>query len=90
LKTTPFTLPLAVTMSNFSAQSYGDSVVLQWRTESETNSYQWLIERSDDGVTNYSVLARIPAAGSTANPSRTLGRPDGTTRPDLFLPHWRA
>ncbi|MDP2807610.1 MAG: FlgD immunoglobulin-like domain containing protein, partial [bacterium] len=42
---------------------------LAWRTASETNSYQWLIERSVGSDQNYALLARIPAAGTTSEPA---------------------
>lgn len=59
---------LAVSMAYMSALVSGNSVVLSWRTESETNSYQWLVERSAGEAGPYAQIGSLPAAGNSTGP----------------------
>lgn len=61
--------PTAVTFANMSALVSGNDVTLKWRTESEQNSYQWLVERSDDGGQYYSQIGTVPARGNSTVPT---------------------
>ena len=61
--------PLAVTFANMSAMVDRNDVTLKWRTESEQNSYQWLVERSDDGGVNYTQIGVVPARGNSTVPT---------------------
>lgn len=60
--------PLAVTMAGFTCGLAGNAVLLRWRTESETNSYQWIIARADNGNGPYQDLTQIDAAGTGSSP----------------------
>lgn len=53
--------PSAIELSQFSAQSNANGVKLLWYTESESDNYQWIIERSTEPTSNYSEVARMPA-----------------------------
>jgi len=67
INTAPFGLPLAVSLAEFAATAFTDSIVLRWRTESEENSYQWLVERAT-GPGTYELIGTMPAAGASAGP----------------------
>lgn len=58
--------PLAVELAEFSAMVNGGEVTLRWRTASETDNYQWEVERSGDG-SGYAVIGILPAAGSATS-----------------------
>ncbi len=60
---------LAVSFANMSALVLKNDVTIKWRTESEHNSFQWLVERSDDGGTNYSQVGTVPARGNSTVPT---------------------
>jgi hypothetical protein len=57
--------PLAVELSQFAAMDRNGAVELTWRTESETDNYQWLIDRSDNPDDGYQRIATVPGQGST-------------------------
>jgi hypothetical protein len=57
--------PLAVELSHFSAMAAGGGVTLSWRTESETDNYQWLIDRSLEPDANYQRIATVPGQGNS-------------------------
>ena len=59
---------LAVSMAYMSALVSGNSVVLSWRTESETNSFQWLVERAAGEAGPYAQIGSLPAAGTSTGP----------------------
>ncbi len=66
----PITIgPTSVSFANMSAMISRNDVTLQWRTESEENSYQWLVERSDDGGQNYTQIGTVPARGNSTVPT---------------------
>jgi len=56
---------LSVELSELSALESGGGVTLNWRTESETDNYQWLIERSLESDANYQRVATVPGQGSS-------------------------
>jgi endonuclease I len=58
--------PLAVELSSFTSMSEPGQILLNWRTASELNCYQWQIERSLDFSSGYKVLATIPASGNVS------------------------
>ena len=60
-------LVLPVTLSNFSVSKSGKSVAVKWRTEAESNTNYFAIERSEDGV-RFIEIGRKPAAGSSNSP----------------------
>jgi len=60
--------PLSVAMALFTAMVSPQGVSLYWRTESEKDSYRWLIERSDGGRENYIQIGSLPAAGTSTQP----------------------
>jgi hypothetical protein len=59
-------IPSSVELSLFTAQAGQPGVVLYWATGSETNSYQWIVERSQTPDGNYQKIADLPAAGNTS------------------------
>jgi len=61
--------PLAVTFANMSAMVSKKDVTIRWRTESETDSYQWIVERSDDGGNIYNQIGTLPARGNSTTPT---------------------
>lgn len=59
------TLPLAADLSLFTCRSGDDGIALFWRTASESDNYEWLIERScfSDGLFQH--IATINALGGS-------------------------
>lgn len=57
--------PLGVTLSQFMAFSGQTGVTLNWRTESEMESYAWAIERSTGAAEDYKTIKSLPAYGTT-------------------------
>lgn len=53
---------LPVVLLSFTGALKGNNVQLDWATTSEINSKEFIIERSNDGV-SYRELTRVPAAG---------------------------
>jgi hypothetical protein len=60
--------PLAVELSYFSASVTGQGVVISWRTESEKDSYLWLVERSASAAGPYAEIGSLPASGNSVSP----------------------
>ena len=58
-----FPLPLQLTL--FTAQKQGSIILLRWRSESEQNIDQYIVERSEDGR-HFSPLESIPSERSNA------------------------
>jgi hypothetical protein len=56
---------LAVELTEFSALESGSGVTLSWRTESETDNYQWLIERSTTPDDGYQRIGAVPGQGTS-------------------------
>jgi len=56
---------LSVELSEFSALAAGGGITLNWRTESEVDNYQWLIDRSLEPDANYQRVATVPGQGSS-------------------------
>jgi len=73
---------LAVELSEFSAMLSGGGVTLNWRTESETDNYQWLIERSTEPGAGYQQVAAVPGQGSSPA-GHCYSFTDGTVLPDM-------
>jgi M6 family metalloprotease-like protein len=57
--------PLGVNLSQFTACSGQNGITLNWRTESEMESYAWAIERTNGPAENYRTIASLPAYGTT-------------------------
>ena len=55
---------LPVNVSSFTATRQNTGVELVWVTSTESNSKEFLVERSEDG-NNYKPLQRLPAAGNS-------------------------
>ncbi|MBK8494116.1 MAG: T9SS type A sorting domain-containing protein [Chitinophagaceae bacterium] len=64
VKRIPFGV-LPISLLDFTGKLKGNNVLLEWSTSSESNSKEFLIERSDDG-SNYRRLNSIPAAGNSS------------------------
>jgi hypothetical protein len=60
---------LPVTLSTFTAATSGDNVILKWRTETEVNNLGFAIYRSETKDGNYTKIAFVKGAGSTAMPT---------------------
>lgn len=75
--------PLAVELSSFTCGLSGNAVTLRWRTESENNSYLWIISRSDNADGPYKEIARLDAAGYSSEP-RDYGYSDTGASPEQF------
>lgn len=60
-------LVLPVTFSSFNVMASGKSVAVKWRTENESNTDYFVIERSDDGQ-RFIEIGRKSAAGNSNSP----------------------
>jgi hypothetical protein len=56
--------PLPVTLLSFTGQLVNESVKLSWTTAQETNSKEFIVERSADGRT-FKALGKVAAAGNS-------------------------
>ncbi|HZG00675.1 MAG TPA: T9SS type A sorting domain-containing protein, partial [Chitinophagales bacterium] len=56
---------LPVTLSAFTAECDGGTVVLNWTTESEQNTERFAVERSSDGF-HFATASSVPAVGNSA------------------------
>ena len=65
-RTDPLQGPLAVSMSSYSVIKEGNAALMEWRTESETNTKEFVMERSQDGLT-FIPVNRIAATGKAHN-----------------------
>ncbi len=62
--------PRSVVLSEFYAIVQNDTAaIILWTTESEQNSYQWLLERAVDSLGPYHLRATLPAAGNSTMPT---------------------
>ena len=57
-------LILAVNLTDFTYSTTGKSVQLKWETATESNSDNFIVERSSDGV-NFSQIGKVKAAGNS-------------------------
>lgn len=57
--------PLGVNLSQFTAATGQNGIILSWRTESEMESFSWAIERSTGNAEDYKTIANLPAYGTT-------------------------
>ena len=55
---------LPVHLLDFSGEYSSNSVIIQWRTATEKNSQNFIIQRSEDGI-HFKDLQTIPAAGNS-------------------------
>lgn len=76
------TSPLAVELNQFSAMLQGGGVMIYWRTESETDNYQWLIDRSTNPDFGYQRIASIAGQG-TSPTGHSYQFLDTTVLPDI-------
>ncbi|MRR08736.1 hypothetical protein EG831_01315, partial [bacterium] len=60
-------ITLSVEFSQMGALVRGNDVTINWRTESEDDSYHWIVERSQDDGATYAPLATL-----NANPGSTV------------------
>ena len=60
--------PLAVTLGSFTCTARNDVITIRWRTESEANTYRWIIERATNGAGPFVRQAELAAAGSSSQP----------------------
>jgi len=59
---------LPVTLSAFTTTTWGDNVTLHWRTETEVNNLGFGIYRCESKDGNYTKIAFVSGAGSSAMP----------------------
>jgi len=62
-------ISLPVILSSFTAQAEGGAVTLLWHTEAEVNNIGFQIYRSEKRDGNYTKIAFVKGAGSTAMPT---------------------
>ncbi|MBI5804574.1 T9SS type A sorting domain-containing protein [candidate division TA06 bacterium] len=60
--------PLPVQLSHFAATAATNGIIISWRTESECQAYQWLVERSSGVEEPYQTVARLQAQGPSGQP----------------------
>jgi hypothetical protein len=71
--------PNGVELSEFTASAGNGEIILSWRTASETDNYQWLLERSTKPDNGFSTIAVIEASN---NPNgQTYSFSDNTAAP---------
>jgi len=56
--------PLPVQLTNFECNSASNGIQLNWSTATETNSRNFTVERSVDGI-QFDAIAELPAAGNS-------------------------
>lgn len=61
---------LPIKLSDFSAKANGNSIIVSWATETETNNSRFILEKSTDGI-NFSIIATVPSKGNGAGYSYT-------------------
>jgi hypothetical protein len=64
---------LPVELSSFSGRCVGQSVVLEWVTESEVDNPGFILERSEDGM-SWTTIASYQTYGSLDGPGNTSSR----------------
>lgn len=64
---------LPVELASFSARCAGQSVVLEWVTESEVDNIGFILERSEDGM-SWTTIASYQTHGSLEGPGNTSSR----------------
>jgi hypothetical protein len=57
--------PMPVTFMNFTAQTKGSGVSLNWSTAQEINNSYFEVQRSADGNTNWEAIANVTGAGNS-------------------------
>ncbi|MFM7216742.1 MAG: T9SS type A sorting domain-containing protein [Bacteroidota bacterium] len=60
-----YNVPLPVELLRFSAKPYGDDVLVDWVTATETNNDHFDIERSDDGI-HFNDIGTVAGAGTSS------------------------
>jgi hypothetical protein len=75
----PGTIPLGVELAEFAATAGTSAITLSWRTASETDNYQWLIERSTSPDKGFTLIAVLDAANSPNGQSYSYS--DNTASP---------
>jgi len=60
--------PLPVELTSFNASAFGKDVKISWATATEVNSYQFVVERSDNEVWN--VVGTVNASGNSNSPKQ--------------------
>jgi hypothetical protein len=60
--------PTAVSMSQMACYQAGEGVVLNWRTESETDCARWIVERSGDLGFGYLEIGKTDGQGNSSQP----------------------
>lgn len=62
----PGTLPLPVEWNNFEAYVKAQQVWLEWSTYSESNTSEFIVERSSDG-TQFTAIGKVDASGNSSS-----------------------
>jgi len=57
--------PLPVQLSHFAATVATNGILISWRTESECQAYQWLVERANSAEEPYQMMACLQAGSPT-------------------------
>ncbi|MBC7874745.1 MAG: T9SS type A sorting domain-containing protein, partial [Ferruginibacter sp.] len=61
-------ITLPVTLLHFSATKENASSKITWTTTQETNSREFVVERSVNGANSWQIIATLPAAGNSTTP----------------------
>lgn len=72
--------PAPVTLSEFNVSTANNKPALLWTTQTEINTSYFSIRKSNDG-TNYTEIARVPAAG-TSSAQRSYNFTDNSVTPN--------
>jgi|GEM_PF-925668 len=59
--------PIPVELSSFNAIANGDNVTLHWSTATESNSREFIIERMDGKDTEWKIIGKVDAKGSSVS-----------------------
>jgi len=64
ISSSPTFAPLPVELMSLDAQCAGENVIVSWKTASEHNSLNFIVERSEDGL-SWSEIQTVAAAGNS-------------------------
>jgi hypothetical protein len=59
---------VSIELSSFTATPSFNNIVLNWRTESEYNTFEWLIERAEDNEKKYRTIGMVESKGNSPHP----------------------
>ena len=84
----PFTSPLPVNISSFTAVKFNNASYLVWSTASEHNNKGFSVERSTDG-THFSEISFVPTQSTSGNSTQKLVYQYYDRQPDKGINYYR-